>query len=250
MSTKITTIIIDDEQLARDVITGYLKNYPEVEVVAECSNGFEGLKSIQEHKPDLVFLDVKMPKITGFEMLELLEEAPVIVFSTAYDEYAIHAFEKNAVDYLLKPYAQDRFDGAMEKVKSKLHGNINQKPILDQLRSQPMVVDTLDRVVVKSGSKINILPVGDIIYFEAMDDYVRLHTSEQGFLKQSTMKYFEQNLPEQEFIRVHRSYIVQVEEISKLEPMGKESFVVLLKNGTELPVSRSGYTKLKTVLNF
>lgn len=249
--SKIRTLIIDDEHLARQIIRNYLESDESIELIGECSNGFEGFKEINELQPDLVFLDVKMPKLTGFEMLELLEAPPVIVFSTAYDEYAIKAFEQNAVDYLLKPYSKERFAEALLKVKEKLKSKTPVKEAMQNVIVQHQdKTEVLTRVAVRSGSKIHIVAIDKINYLEAQDDYVKLYTQEGNFLKQHTMRYYEGHLPNQDFLRIHRSYIVRIKEISRVELMGKDSHVVLLKDGTQLNVSRSGYTRLKEVLDF
>ncbi|WP_436515337.1 LytR/AlgR family response regulator transcription factor [Ekhidna sp. To15] len=248
---KIKTLIIDDEHLARQIIRNYLNEYDEIELVGECSDGFEGFKQINELKPDLVFLDVMMPKLTGFEMLELIENPPVIIFSTAYDQYAIKAFEQNAVDYLLKPYAKDRFVEALKKAKSKLASKqINSESLSQVLEQQNERMETLTRVAVRTGTKIHIVAVDKIKYLEAQDDYVKLYTEEGNFLKQQTMKFYEGHLPEDDFIRIHRSYIIRLKQISRVELMGKDTHVVLLEDGTQLSVSRSGYAKLKESLDF
>ncbi|MEO9483551.1 MAG: response regulator [Ekhidna sp.] len=247
----IKTLIVDDEHLAREIIRGYLHEDEEIEVVGECSNGFEGFKQISELKPDLVFLDVMMPKLTGFEMLELLENPPVIIFSTAYDEYAIKAFEQNAVDYLLKPYPKARFEEALNKAKAKLSSKTsNQESLANVLRQHVEKVETLSRVAVRTGAKIDIVSVDEIKYLEAQDDYVKLYTEKGNFLKQQTMKYYENHLPENDFLRIHRSYIVRLKEINRVELMGKDSHVVLLHDEIQLSVSRSGYSRLKEVLGF
>lgn len=254
--TKIRTLIIDDEHLAREVIKSYLANDDDLELIGECSDGFEGFKEINEQKPDLVFLDVMMPKLTGFEMLELLEDPPVIVFSTAHDEFAIKAFEKNAVDYLLKPYSMERFEEAINKAKLKvaasgIDSNTQRATgLASVLEEHYEKVEMISRVAVKTGSKIHIISVDKITYLEAMDDYVKLFTDAGNFLKQNTMKYYETHLPAEEFLRIHRSYIVRLKEIDRVEMMGKDSHVVLLHDGTQLNVSRSGYSRLKEVLNF
>lgn len=248
---SIRTLIIDDEQLARDIIRSCLEKETDIEIVGECSDGFEGFRQINELKPDLVFLDVMMPKLTGFEMLELLDNPPVIVFSTAYDEYAIKAFEKNAVDYLLKPYSEERFGEALEKARLKVNtegkGGTGLFSVLEEHFEKPEI---LKRVAAKTGSKIHIVAVDKIRYIEAMDDYVKLHTEEGSFLKQNTMKYYETHLPEEDFLRIHRSFIVRVKEIARLELMGKDSHVALLHDQTQLKVSRPGYAKLKEILQF
>ncbi|MEQ9404914.1 MAG: LytTR family transcriptional regulator DNA-binding domain-containing protein [Cyclobacteriaceae bacterium] len=253
---KIRALIIDDESLARDLIKTFLDKDPEIALLGECSDGFEGFRQINELKPDLVFLDIMMPKLTGFEMLELLEEAPIIVFSTAYDEYAIKAFEKNAVDYLLKPYSEERFSEALNKAKSKVaaekatdhvKGTTGLAAVLEEHYER---VELISRIAVKTGSKIHIISTDNIRYFEAMDDYVKIYTTTGNFLKQNTMKYYETHLPQDDFLRIHRSYIVRIKEIARLELMGKDSHVVLLHDDTQLNVSRAGYSRLKEVLDF
>jgi two-component system LytT family response regulator len=250
MQNKITSIIIDDEKLARDIIKKYLKGFKQIEILAECSNGFEGIKSINEMKPDLIFLDIQMPKITGFEMLELLDEKPVIIFTTAYDQYALKAFEYSAIDYLLKPFSEDRFREAVEKAAEKLS---NKNKFVKEVTKLEMHLaekeEKLERVVVKSGAKISIVPVDKINYLEAQDDYVMLYTDEGKFLKQKTMKYFEDHLEPSDFIRIHRSYIVRLIKIKQLELFEKESYRAILTDGKSLPVSKSGYAKLKEIFN-
>lgn len=245
----IKVLIIDDEHLARDLIKSFLSRDDSIKIVGECENGFDGLKSINELKPDLIFLDIMMPKLTGLELLELIDNPPVIIFSTAYDEYAIKAFEKNAVDYLLKPYSMQRFEEAVDKAKQKLSNeNLHQKGLVELINNKSRGEEVLSRVVVKSGTKINIIAVENIRYIEAMDDYVRLHTSDGSFLKQNTMKYYESHLPKSEYVRIHRSFIVCVQEIARLEAMEKDAYVALLHDGTQLSVSRSGYGRLRGIL--
>ena len=247
--SKISTIIIDDEQLAIDIIRNYLQNHDDIEIIATCQNGFEGVKAIHELKPDLIFLDIMMPKLSGFEMLELLDHLPVVIFSTAYDQYALKAFEQNAVDYLLKPYAQDRMDLALEKARKKLSETTPSPEILNLIKYHQETGD-LHRVVVRTGSKINIIAVDKIRYLEAMDDYVSIHTHDGKYLKQQTMKYFQEHLSSKEFVRIHRSYILALSELSKLEPYGKDSHMAILKGDGQIPVSRSGYARLKEILAF
>ncbi|MFT7034822.1 MAG: two-component system LytT family response regulator [Cyclobacteriaceae bacterium] len=245
----IKVLIIDDEHLARELIKSFLGKDDSIKIVGECENGFDGLKAINELKPDLIFLDIMMPKLTGLELLELIDNPPLIIFSTAYDEYAIKAFEKNAVDYLLKPYSMKRFKEAVNKAKQKLSSeNLYHKGLVELINYKPMGEEVLSRVVVKTGTKINIIAIEDIRYIEAMDDYVRLHTSGGSFLKQNTMKYYETHLPESDFVRIHRSFIVRVKEIARLESMEKDAYVALLDDGTQLSVSRSGYGRLRSVL--
>lgn len=243
-------IIIDDEKLATEIIQDYLQSLKdEIEVKAICHNGFEGFKAIQEYQPDLVFLDIQMPKLTGFELLELLEDPPLIIFTTAYDQYALKAFEQNAVDYLLKPFSQERFEQAVNKAlqMNRQQANHEIKNLQNKVQEETQV---LDRIVVKTGNKIKILKTEQLHYLQAEDDYVRLVAEEGKYLKQTTMKYYEEHLPATEFVRIHRSYLVNVSQILQVEPMEKTSHIAKLKNGDKLPVSKSGYQKLKEVLGW
>src|SRR5690349_8497579 len=240
-------IIIDDEPLARSIVKEFLRKHAEMELVQECNGGFEGLKAIQQHEPDLVFLDIQMPKINGFEMLELVDQKPAVIFTTAFDEYAIKAFEAHAIDYLLKPFNQERFDKAISKWQAQNPaGSANvTKELLD---SASLFPSQSQRIVVKNGSKIKIIPVHDVFYLEAADDYVKIHTGEGYFLKNKTMSHFEQVLDKQQFVRSHRSYIVNVQQITRIDPYEKDNHVAVLRTGGKVPVSRSGYGKLKEVL--
>lgn len=235
-------VLIDDEPLSRDIIKSYLKKHPGIEIAEECNDGFEGVKAIAHHKPDLVFLDIQMPKINGFEMLELIEEQPHIIFTTAFDEYALQAFEKNAVDYLLKPFSQDRFDKAIQKLGARpdeqLSGKLTQEP-------HP---GSSGRIVVKTGTKVKIIPVQEIIYLKSDDDFVVVHTAEGSFMKNKTMQFYEDSLDPEQFTRVHRSYMVNIQHITRLDRYKKETHLAILRNGEKIPVSLTGYTKLKTVL--
>ena len=250
MKNNINVIIIDDEALARDIIKNYLKDYANIEIKAECSNGFKGLKAINEIKPDMIFLDIQMPKISGFEMLELMDEPPIVIFVTAYDQYALKAFEVNAADYLLKPFSQERFREALNKALLFLNDKTKQKEIINGLVDHHDArKECLERIVVRSGSKISIIPVTNLHWLEAQDDYVMLHTKEGKFLKQKTMKYFEEHLDPTGFVRIHRSYIVRISTIKQIELFAKESYRVILTNGQTLPVSKSGHIQLKKILN-
>lgn len=240
-------IIIDDEPLARSIVVEYLQNHPDLEVVQQCGDGFEGLKAIQQHQPDLIFLDIQMPKITGFEMLELIEQLPGVIFTTAFDEYAIKAFESHAVDYLLKPFNQERFDKAIAKWNEQ-KTNLPEKMTQSVLESASSSPAQRHRIVVRNGSKIKIISITDVFYLEAADDYVKIHTQEGYFLKNKTMTHFEQSLDEQLFVRSHRSYIVNVQQITRIDPYEKDSHVAILRSGAKVPVSRSGYGRLKEVL--
>ncbi len=240
-------VIIDDEPLARSIVKEYLQKHPQVEIMQECNDGFEGLKAIQQHQPDLIFLDIQMPKINGFEMLELIEQPPAVIFATAFDEFAIKAFEAHAIDYLLKPFNQERFDKAINKFKEQ-KATSTEKATQDLLETASQSPSQNSRIVVKNGSKIKIIPVHEVQYLEAADDYVKVHTGEGYFLKNKTMNHFEQTLDGQQFVRSHRSYIVNVQQITRIDPYEKDNHVAILRSGIKVPVSRTGYVRLREVL--
>lgn len=246
---KAGAILIDDEKLAREIIKGYLKNNDKVEIISECSNGFDGIKRINELKPDIIFLDIQMPKLTGFEMLELLDNPPAIIFTTAYDQFALKAFEVNAIDYLLKPFSSERFNEALEKALNHLNDKkLNSQTVRNLIAENESLKEYLDRIVIKDGPKISIVPVDKIHYLEAQDDYVMIYSDEGKFLKQKTMRYFEDHLQPKDFVRIHRSYIASIKRIKKIELLEKESYQVILEDKTSLPVSKSGYDRLKEML--
>ena len=242
----IKVIIIDDEPLARSIVVEYLSKHADIEVVAECPNGFEGVKAIQQHQPDLIFLDIQMPKITGFEMLELLDHAPSVIFTTAFDEYAIKAFEANAVDYLLKPFSGDRFEKALAKWRHERPNAVEQ---LEKINDIPhKQEEETQRIVVKNGSNIHIIPIYEIQTIEAYGDYVKIFTANDYFLKKKPLSYFESIFPSDEFLRVHRSHLIQLKSIVKIEPYEKTNHIAILQNDRRVPLSRSGYQRLREVL--
>ncbi|HEY4359830.1 MAG TPA: protein kinase [Bryobacteraceae bacterium] len=243
-------VIVDDEELARQLLREYLWEAGGVEVVAECANGFDAVKAIGELKPDLVFLDVQMPKLDGFEVLELIDPPPAVIFVTAYDQFAMKAFDAHAVDYLLKPFHLERFRKALEKARARLGASVEKaRPSAAELTAaaRPPGV-ALERIVVKDGSKVHIIPVEKLDYVEAQDDYVALHSEKKSYLKQQTIASVEEQLDPKRFVRIHRSYIVNLERIARIEPYTKDSRVAVLLDGTQLPVSRSGHGKLKGLL--
>lgn len=242
-------LIIDDEPLARMVVLEYLQGFPQIEVMQECNDGFEGLKAIQQHQPDLIFLDVQMPKINGFEMLELVDNPPAVIFTTAFDEYAIKAFEAHAVDYLLKPFNKDRFNKAIEKyLATAAEPPVVKKHTEELLETASSSPAQHERIVVKTGTKVKIIPVQDVIYLAADDDYVSVYTAEGSFLKNKTMNFFEKTLDPRQFVRVHRSYIIAIQQITRIDPYEKDAHLAILKSGAKVPVSKTGYVKLKQVL--
>ncbi len=241
----IRAVLIDDEPLARSLIREYLAAWPDIEVVSECNDGFEGVKSIAQFKPDLVFLDIQMPKINGFEMLELLDAPPPIIFTTAFDEYAVQAFERHAVDYLLKPFSQERFDKALQKWKGQKGTMDKNTNALMESNSPP---EERTRIVVKKGTNIVILPIHTVHYIEAFDDYVKVHTQAGFYLKKKTMAHYERALDPGQFVRVHRSYLMNLQELTRIEAADKDNHLALLKSGVRIPLSQGGYQKLKEVL--
>lgn len=249
MENRIRTIIVEDEEPARNLLVSYLKNTDNIEVIRECENGFQGVKMINELKPDLVFLDIQMPKINGFEMLELLEHTPEVIFTTAYDQYALKAFEYHAADYLLKPYSRERLIEAVRKVTDRMALQESHPDMIRKISEFPRE-EYLERIVVKDRHKIHIIPADKIRYIESMDDYVLIYTKEGRFLKQQTMKYFANALPPDDFIRIHRSYIVRIQEIAEIQQYEKESYLVILHDKTKLKVSKSGYKNIRETLRF
>jgi two-component system LytT family response regulator len=248
---KIRVLIIEDEAPARELIKYMLKERPEIEVVGECADGFCGATQIKEKHPDLIFLDIQMPKLTGFELLEVLDEKPEVIFTTAFDQYAIRAFELNAVDYLLKPYSKERFDSALAKAVSRIGKETQEPDRIEKLVTAATEAEGyLTRIVFRKGAGIKIIPLNLISYLASEDDYVMIYYSEGKALKPKTMKYYEDHLPPSLFMRVHRSYMVNIEQITRLEPYSKDNYVAVLKSGEKIPVSRTGYKMLREKLNF
>jgi two-component system LytT family response regulator len=259
---KFRAVIVDDEELARQVLREFLTAHPEIEIAAECANGFEAVKSVTELKPDLVFLDVQMPKLDGFEVLELIGTNAAVVFVTAHDNYAIRAFEVHAVDYLLKPFGCDRFEAALTRAKERLISSASStvsSPTAQSARPAPSPSDLaaaarppaqyLDRIPVREGTRVFIIPIAKLDYAEAQDDYIALCSESKKHLKQQTISSLESALDPSRFLRIHRSYIINLERVARIEPYGKDSHVAVLHNGTQLPVSRAGYARLREFLD-
>ena len=237
-------IIIDDEPLAADLVQEYLSEDRDFDIVDRCLDGFAGLKAIQEKKPDLVFLDVQMPRLTGFEMLELVEDKPAIIFTTAFDEFAFKAFEASALDYLLKPFSEERFEQAIKKFKE------SPKALKEAAERIPLGESSshFERLVIKDGSRIRIIPYDRLQRMEADGDYVQIYSEQGHFAKKQTLSFYEKLLPETSFLRVHRSHIVNVSQIDRIDPYGKNDHIALLKDGNRIPISRKGFSHLKDVL--
>jgi two-component system LytT family response regulator len=246
----VSTIIIDDEPLAREIVKRYAAEYPSLNIVAECGDGFEALRQIQLLKPDLLFLDIQMPKLDGFELLEVLEYNPAIIFATAFDQFAIKAFEMNAADYLLKPFSKDRFDSAVQKALQRISlekSNVDNS--IEKLKEQAQESrGTLDRIVTRLGSKVTVIPVDRIWYIESADDYVMIYSELGNHLKEKTMKYFEEHLPANNFVRIHRGAIINLSQMAAIDPYTKDTHMVTLKSGAKLRASAEGYKKLRAML--
>ncbi len=249
--TKIRAVIVDDEELARQVIRELLAPHPEIDVIGECSNGFEAVKLVTEQKPDLIFLDIQMPKLDGFEVLELIGSASPVVFVTAHDTYAIRAFEVHAVDYLLKPFGAERFEAALKRAKERLQSSSPSAtvPATELAASARPPAQYLERIPVRDGAQVFIIPVSRLDFAEAQDDYVALCAEGKKHLKQQPISSLEAALDPSRFLRIHRSYIVNLERVVKVEPYGKDSHVAVLRNGVQLPVSRAGYARLRAFLD-
>ena len=238
----IKAIIVDDEPLAREVLREYLGADEEFEIVAECANGFEAVRAVTQHDPDVLFLDIQMPKLDGFEVLELLDRSPAIVFVTAHDEYALRAFEVNAIDYLLKPFSEDRFRAVLAKVKNV--GRASARPNVHSLRPKP-----LQRIVVRDDDgNIQVIPAARVDYVEADDDAIVIATGGAKIRKQQSIGELSGELDADRFVRIHRSYLLNIERIEKIELYAKDSRVAILRDGTKLPVSRAGYARLRELL--
>ena len=244
---KLRTLVVDDEELARQVMRELLRTHPEIEVIAECKNGLEAVKAVAEHKPDLLFLDVQMPKLTGFDVLELIGAEVPVIFVTAYDEYAMKAFEVHAVDYLLKPVGKERLAAALQRVRTR---SPEKPPVPAELSVAARPAGQFaERLVVKDGTRVTLIPVTRLDYAEAQDDYLALASEGKKHLKQQTIASLEAALDPRQFVRIHRSYVVNLERVTRIEPYGKDSRVAVLSTGVRLPVSRAGYARLQALLD-
>ncbi len=240
-------IVVDDEAPARALLREYLSAHEDMLLLAECANGFEAVKAVSEHSPDVVFLDVQMPKIDGFEVLELLESPPLVVFTTAFDEYAVRAFEVHAADYLLKPISRERFDDALDRLRAEKRGGRPGlgAPLLAEIRRSRT---PLQRILVRDGSKVHVIPAESIDYIEAQDDYIAIHAGGKIHLKLERIAIIDQSLDPARFVRIHRSFILNLERLARIEFYAKGSRMAILRDGTRLPVSRSGNDKLKGII--
>jgi two-component system LytT family response regulator len=245
----IKVIIIDDEPLAQQLIASYLAPFSQFEIIAFCNNGFEAIKALQTHKPDLLFMDIQMPKLNGFEVLELMDKPIPVIFCTAFDDYAIQAFENNAIDYLLKPINKARFEKAIQKFLENYSLKINTNHIPDLSNEIKLNSESKNRIVLKTNGEIKILNTHLISHIEAFDDYVKIYYEESTYLKKKTLNYYEQVLDQSLFIRVHRSFLLNISYLNKIEPYEKNSFIGMLNNGYKINVSKAGYSKITDLMN-
>jgi two-component system LytT family response regulator len=248
MAEELRVIMVDDEEPARRLLREYLEDIPGVSIVAECCNGFEAVKAVAEHQPDLMLLDIQMPKLDGFEVVELLEQELPIIFITAHDEHALRAFDVHAVDYLLKPFSAGRMEEALERARERI-GRGDAVPPLDDLvaSARPEGAD-LDRILVRDGSDVRVIPTDSVDYIEARDDAVAIHVEGESHLKAQRLSTLEERLDQKRFIRVHRSFILNIDRLRSIELYAKDSRIAILEDGTKVPVSRSGYSRLRELL--
>ncbi|MBN2717365.1 MAG: response regulator transcription factor [Deltaproteobacteria bacterium] len=241
-------IVVDDEMLARQYLQEMLQAHPNVNVVAECKNGFEAVKAVAEHSPDLIFLDIQMPKLDGFEVLELIERQDIaVVFATAYDQYALKAFDSHAVDYLLKPYSKERLAKAIEKVSRNIGAPL---PEMNELRTPDGgAPEYLNRIVVKDGTRIEVIPIDKVDFILAEDDYVNIHYDGHSILKHQTLSSLAESLDVDRFVRIHRSSIVNIDRVERIELLARDKYIAILKDRTELRISRSGHRRLRDVIS-
>jgi two-component system LytT family response regulator len=240
-------VIADDEDLARSLVREYLKDSLDLEIVAECRNGFEAVKAVTELKPDLLLLDIQMPRLDGFEVLELIERETNVIFITAYDQYAIRAFDVHAIDYLLKPFSAERLSEALDRARQKIDRGEPTATAALAAEARPPGTRA-DRILIRDGGDVHVLPMARIDYVEAQDDYVCFRAEGKRYLKQQTLADVEAALDPARFVRIHRSYILNVDRLAKLELYAKDSHAAILRDGTRLPVSRSGYSRLNTMI--
>ena len=239
--------IVDDEEPARKILREYLASYDDIEIVAECANGFEVVKVVTDLKPDLLLLDIQMPKLDGFEVLELIGREVGVIFVTAYDKYALQAFEVHAVDYLLKPFTADRLREALDRAKARIQAK-QLFPIEDLTKTARPVGLRSERILIRDGANVHVIPLSKIDYVEAQDDYVCFRSEGKRYLKQQTLADLESSLDPSQFVRIHRSYILNIDRLAKLELYAKDSHAAILRDGSRLPVSRSGYVRLNSLL--
>jgi two-component system LytT family response regulator len=248
--TTLRVAIVDDEGPARLVLREYLEAEAGVDIVAECANGFEAVKAVAETRPDVLLLDVQMPKLDGFEVLELVGRDAAVVFTTAYDEYALRAFDVHAVDYLLKPFSRERLQEAIGRVRERLGRTTAAAapaPAAIAAAARPPGA-WLSRIVIRNGAEVHIVPIDKVDYVEAQDDYIGVRSGDRTLLKEQTLGDLETQLDPRRFVRIHRSLLLNLDRLVRLEPTDTDGKVAVLRDGQRLPVSRSGYARLQRLL--
>ena len=247
--TALRIAIVDDEPPARMVLREYLEQEQGISIVAECANGFEAVKAVAEQKPDLLILDVQMPKLDGFEVLDLVGRDTAVIFATAYDEYALKAFDVYAVDYLLKPFSRERLHAAIDRARHRLAKGERASAAVSDLSAAARPAGTrLSRIVIRDGADVHVVQIDRVDYVEAQDDYIAVHTGERTLLKDQTMANLETQLDPRRFVRIHRSFLLNLDRLARLEATGKDTRIAVLRDGRELPVSRTGYARLHELL--
>ncbi|WP_454776711.1 LytR/AlgR family response regulator transcription factor [Janthinobacterium tructae] len=237
--------IVDDELLARSVLREYLARHDDIDIVAECVNGFDAVKAIAELEPELVFLDIQMPRLDGFEVAELIGAKTKLIFVTAYDQYALKAFECHALDYLLKPFSEQRFEQALAHARAH---RSTPEAVQTLAREAAMRAAPLDRVLIRDGAKVHVIASARIDYIEAQDDYISIRSEGKSYLKSQRLSELETQLDPAKFLRVHRSYLLNIDGIRRIEAATKDSHVAILRDDTRIPVSKAGYQKLKLLV--
>ncbi len=242
-------LIVDDEHLARALLREFLADHADVEIVGECANGFEAVKAIGELDPALVFLDIQMPKLDGFEVVELAGTRPHYIFATAYDQFALRAFEVHAIDYLLKPFSRERLGQALAHARSRLVSTTAAAQELDAVvQEAARRHGHLERILIKDGARVHVVAANTVDYIEAQDDYVQVNAGGKAWLKHQRLSELETQLDPQVFIRIHRSYLVNAGAIARIEPASKDNYCAVLKDGVKLPISRSGYARVRELM--
>jgi len=247
--TAMRILIVDDESLARAYLREQLGTIPDMEVIGEAANGFEAVKLAEELTPDVMLLDVQMPKLSGFEVLELLgNRSPAVIFVTAFDEFALRAFEVHAVDYLLKPVEPARLSAALERAAERFRTHTAAPPPRELAAAARPPGRPLERVLIREAGRVHVVPATHIDFVEAQDDYLSFASGGKRHRKQQTMADIETQLDRTRFVRIHRSFLLNIERLARIEPYAKDSWLAILTDGTKLPVSRTGYSRLKELI--
>ena len=246
-ANRIKAVVVDDEALARGILREWLGDHPDIEIVAECANGFEAVKAATDLKPDLLMLDIQMPKLDGFDVLELVGGDIAVVFITAYDSYAVRAFEVHAVDYLLKPFSAERLGEALDRARARIRSR-EATPVKELLVTARSDRAPLRRILIRERAEVHVIPVEKIDYFESQDDYVAVRSGGRTYLKEQPLGDLEAQLDAAAFVRIHRRYVLNLTRLARIEMGVTDSRIAVLNDGTQLPISRTGYARLRELL--